>query len=291
MKSLLLLSIPIALLLAFGGVVLFWAGISQIRFLSYFKGEDHCPPPLGFAGWVAFYRRTLSGAYSLLWWSFRAAFHTGLRQPSRATSGRPVLCIHGLFLNSTCMWGIRRRLEQEGRPTRAVFMGVPLPTPMSYATPLIRVMRELAEQFPDQGFDIAAHSIGGVMIREVLRRHPELADNVHRVVTLGSPHHGTAVVRWIRFGPVYKMLARNSKYLQELGNLHELAPRSVTTTVATLHDLVVYPTETCHLEGSRQVTLDRISHLGLMTEERSIDEVEKALATSPGPVGQGPILG
>ena len=285
MKPLLLLSIPIALLLVFGGGVLFWAVVSQVRFLSYFKGSDRRPPSLGFTGWISFYKRTLSGAYILLWWAFRAAFQTGLRQPLGPITGRPVLCIHGLFLNSTCMWGIRRRLERVGRPTRAVFMGLPLPTPMSYTKPLTRVMQELADQFPDGGFDIAAHSIGGIMAREVLRRHPELADSVGRIVTLGSPHHGTAVVRWIKFGPVYRMLALNSKYLEKLGTFQTLAPRSVATTVGTLHDLVAYPNETCHLEGSHQVTLDRISHLGLMTEERALDEVENALMSSPDPVG------
>jgi len=285
MKSLLFLLIPIALLLAFGGGVLFWAAVSQIRFLTYCKHEDHRPPPLGYAGWVSFYQRTLWGAYVLLWWSFRAAFRAGFRQPPGTITGRPVLCVHGLFLNSTCMWGIRRRLEQLGRPTRAVFMGFPLPTPMSYAKPLTRVMKEFADQFPEKGFDIAAHSIGGVMIREVLRRDPELADKVRRIITLGSPHHGTAVVRWIKFGPVYKMLARNSEYLENLGDFQELAPRSAATTVASMHDLVVYPTATCHLEGTHRVTLDKISHLGLMTEKQALDEVEKALVMAAKPAG------
>lgn len=285
MNPLLFLLIPIAFLLAFGGVVFFWAAVSQIRFLSYFRDKEHRPPSLGVAGWISFYKRTLSGAYTLLWWSYRAAFRTGLRQPDGATTGRAVLCIHGLFLNSTCMWGIRSRLERMGRPTRAVFMGFPLPTPMSYAKPLTKVMQELADRFPEDGFDIAAHSIGGVMTREVLRRHPELADKVHRIVTLGSPHHGTAVVRWIKFGPIYSMLALNSKYLENLEGFAAIAPRSTSTTVATLHDLVVYPSETCHLEGSRQVTLAEVSHLGLMTEERALDEIEKALAAPAERIG------
>lgn len=182
-------------------------------------------------------------------------------------------------MNSTCMWGIRLRLEKMGRPTRAVFMGAPLPTPLSYARPLARVMRELADQFSEEGFDIVAHSIGGVMIREVLRQHPDLASSVHRIVTLGSPHDGTAVVRWIKFGPVYKILALDSPYLQELGDFRTLAPRATATTIATWHDLVVYPVPTCHLEGARHVTLDKISHLGLMTEERALDEVERAFAS------------
>jgi pimeloyl-ACP methyl ester carboxylesterase len=169
---------------------------------------------------------------------------------------------------------------------RRDFMGFPLPSPMSYVRPLVRVMRKLADQFPEEGFDIAAHSIGGVMAREVLRQNPELANCVGRIVTLGSPHHGTAVVRWLKFGPVYRMLALHSDYVENLGTFQTLAPRSAATTVGTLHDLVVYPYETCHLEGSHQVTLERISHLGLMTEERALDEVQKALGASSRSVGK-----
>jgi triacylglycerol esterase/lipase EstA (alpha/beta hydrolase family) len=156
---------------------------------------------------------------------------------------------------------------------------------MSYVQPLTRVMQELAEQYPEKGFDIVAHSIGGVMAREVFRQHPELTDSVGRIVTLGSPHHGTAVVRWIKFGPIYKMLALNSRYLENLESFAALAPRSAATTIATRHDLVVYPFMACHLEGARQVTIDRISHLGLMTEEHALDQVESALAAPPAPLG------
>lgn len=178
------------------------------------------------------------------------------------------------------MWGIRRRLERLGRPTLAVFMGIPFPTPLVYVGPLTRIMRELADRFPDEGFDLVAHSIGGVMIREVLRRNPDLADKVHRIVTLGSPHHGTAAVRWIRRGAIHRMLALGSDYLRQLADFRSLAAHADVTTVASQHDLVVYPVETSHLAGTRQVTLEEVSHLGLMTDPRALDEIAGALSES-----------
>ena len=163
-------------------------------------------------------------------------------------------------------------------------MGIPLPTPMSYVRPLARVMRTFARECEDEKFDIVAHSIGGVMIREVLRRQPGLADKVGRIVTLGSPHHGTAVVRWMRFGPIYKMLALDSQYLQELADFRVLAPHSFICTFGSLHDLVVYPVDTCHLDGARNVTMKTISHLGLLTQPRIFDEIESALHDSASPL-------
>ena len=278
MKTFVLLLIPVAFPLVFAGTVLFWAGFSQLRFLSYFRDQEERPPALGLSGWIAFYWRTLRGAFVLLWWTFRGGVQAGFHHPKGTVTGRPVLCVHGLFLNATTLWGIRRRLEHLGRPTRAVFMGLPIPTPMVYVGPLTRVMRELAARFPERGFDIVAHSIGGVMIREVLSRNPDLTSSVHRIVTLGSPHHGTAVVRWLRFGPIYNMLALDSDYLEGLADFRTLAPQAAVTTLATLHDLVVYPARVSYLEGASRVTLNKISHLGLLTETLAIDEIERAFS-------------
>ena len=274
----LLLLLSAALLSAFSITVLFWACFSQLRFLSYFRNQKDRPPPLGFEGWITFYWRTLKGAWVLLWWTFRAAFRSPLRQPKGVVTGKPVLCVHGLFLNDTTMWGIRQRLQSLGRPTRAIFMGLPIPTPMAYVEPLTRVMREMADRFPDEGFEVVAHSIGGVMVREVLTRNPELANSVHRIVTLGSPHHGTAVVRWIHFGPIHKMLALDSDYLKGLADFRTLAPSADVTTLATQHDLVVYPVWTSFLEGALRVTMSEVSHLGLLTEPRAHDEIERAFS-------------
>ena len=93
------------------------------------------------------------------------------------------------------------------------------------------------------------------------------------------------MVRWIKFGPIYNMLNLQSRYLKELGDFRALAPRAVATTVASWHDLVVYPVALCHLDGARQVTLETISHLGLMTQERVLDVVERALTASSDSLG------
>jgi triacylglycerol lipase len=278
MNILFLLLIPVALLLAFAGTVLFWASFSQLRFLSYFRNHEPRPPDLGLSGWIAFYWRTLKGAFVLLGWTLRGAFRSRLQQPDGPVRGRSILCVHGLFLNDTTLWGIRKRLHGIGRPTRAIFMGLPFPSPMAYVGPLTRAMQEMADRSPDEGFEIVAHSIGGVMTREVLRRNPHLAPSIHRVVTLGSPHHGTAAARWLRFGPIYRMLGLGSEYLQGLPDFRTLAPRAAVTTLATQHDLVVYPVTVSHLEGAHPVTLNKVSHLGLLTESPALDEIQRAFS-------------
>ena len=260
-----------------------WTALSHLKFVTFYRSEGQAPPTMTRREWARFYRRTLVGALYLLWWSIRAAGRAGYRPPRGENTGSPVLCVHGIFMNASCMWGIRQALEASGRGTRAVSMGVPLPTPMAYAGPLTKVLDEMARSFPDQQFDVVAHSLGGVMLREVLRRRPDLAPRLGRVVTLGSPHRGTGFLRWMRFGPLYQMLNRHSVYLHDLPDFTELAPDAEVTTVATVHDLVVYPLDRAFLDGTDKVALEQVSHLGLMVRQEVMQVIVESLDR---PVGE-----
>lgn len=279
---LLILIFPFVALFAYSVGAIFWTALSQLKFLAFYRREGLAPPPMTGQEWVRFYRRTLVGALYLLWWSIRAAGQAKYHPPAIEPTGRPVLCVHGVFMNSTCMWGIRRSLESEGRGTRSVSLGVPLPTPLSYAGPLIRVMDDMRRQFPEQKFDVVAHSLGGVMLREVLHRRSDLIPSVGRIVTLGTPHRGTAFLRWMRFGPLYRMLNRQSSYLKALPTFADLAPESPVTTVATRHDLVVYPVDMALLENTTQICLDQVSHLGLMVRPDVMRVIVDSLSADAG---------
>ena len=175
------------------------------------------------------------------------------------------------------MWGIRRRLEELGRPTRAVFLGEPYRSADFYAKALARAMRELQRSFEGVGFDVVAHSMGGLITRKVLSEESTLAADARRIVTLGSPHHGTGLLSWIRFGPVYEMMSLESDFIRELPDFRVSAPDAVVTTVATEQDLIVYPLETCFLPGSREVTLNGLGHLGLLTDPEAVEVVAESL--------------
>jgi pimeloyl-ACP methyl ester carboxylesterase len=248
--------------------IMLWIAFTHARFHSYHRNAGHSYPALGFVGWASFYLRTVLSILRLSWWWIRGAFSDGLRLPSGERTGGPVLCIHGFHLTGGAMWGIRRTLEGRGRATRAVFLGIPYRSPEAYARSLAKAMWRLLEEMPGEQLDVVAHSMGGLILRLVLGQNPELAARIRRVVTLGSPHHGTAFLRWIRRGPVYRMMSLSAQFLQTLPTFEQTVPEAAVTTVATAHDLVVYPVESAHLAGARQVTLKGVGHVGLLTEDR-----------------------
>jgi triacylglycerol esterase/lipase EstA (alpha/beta hydrolase family) len=147
--------------------------------------------------------------------------------------------------------------------------------------PLDRALRELVAAAPDGQVDVVAHSMGGIILRMVLARDPSLAMHVRRIVTLGSPHAGTAGARGLPLTTV-KALGRRSPLLKELSTFPESAR---LTTIAARHDLVVYPQETAYLPGARVIELDGPGHTGLLTSRACITQVVEVVCAAESATG------
>ena len=250
------------------------------RLVQYrrFKGlpvEDH---PLDYVEHV---RAEATAISKVAWWHVRGAFQDRLS----IGEGRPVLCIHGFTQNGTNLWGIREALEARGRPTRAVSLGV-AGWPIEHYVPKVEAaMRELSERSPE-GFDVVAHSMGGLLVRLALARNPDLAAATRRIVTLGSPHKGTGSVRGVP--PLFhemRQMHRRSPWLKTVPRLSETVPHAKITTIAGKRDVVVYPGESCHLPGATRIDLP-VGHTGLLTHREAIRAVVEALCSDDEPAAR-----
>lgn len=237
--------------------------------------------------WVAYHRRKAlplpASGPSLLaveavdglrlgWWYAVGAFRDGPRAPAQVT-GRTVLCVHGYTQNGSNFWGIRRALEAAGRPTVAFSMWhrlAPLPW---YLQRLERAL-ERAVRLDPGGIDVVCHSMGGVLLRGVLHRRPDLAQHVRTAVTLGTPHRGTAAARGIPLLPEVQALKRRSAFLRSLPPLPALVPQTVT--VAGSLDTLVYPLSSALEQGAEHVVV-RAGHAGLLTRPEAVDAVLRAI--------------
>lgn len=265
--------------------VVLWTAVAHLRFRAFHRREGTSYPGLGLAGWARFYLHTVASSGRLAAWWLRSVLGGSPRAagaPAAARAADPVLCIHGFHLGASSVWGLRRALERRGRRTAGVFLGLPYRSPERYASALERGLGGLLESDPDLRVDVVAQSMGGLVLRQALAESPALARRVRRVVTLGTPHHGTGLLRHLRFGPVYRMMSRGARYLEELPAFTDSAPAAKVTTVASRHDMVVYPVETAHLEGAEQITLEGIGHLGLLTE-REVHEIVTERLAAPSP--------
>lgn len=189
--------------------------------------------------------------------------------------GHAVVCLHGFTQDGSNFHAIRRRLHARGRATWAPSLGYPPRNVERYVVALQGVLEEVLAA-TDGPIDLVCHSMGGVILRATLARRPDLAARVARVVTLGSPHRGTAASRGIRL-PETVFLGRRSQALGGLPTLSELLPHAVITSVGSLDDTTVYPEDSTRAGSEEHVTLEGIGHAGLLVHAISIAHVERAL--------------
>jgi pimeloyl-ACP methyl ester carboxylesterase len=269
----------VLILAALAGWVLFGYG----RFLRYHRFKRLELEPLPPRRLVAYVLGELGAMLQLTWWHLYARGRDGLRVPPGPPSGPPVLCVHGITQNGTNLWGIRRALEARGRATRAVSLGRFGLSLEQHAERLVAALRELVAASPDGRVDVIAHSMGGVVLRVAMAAHPELAAHLHHVVTLATPHFGTAGARGLPLGSTVRRLGRRSTLLIDLPGL----PKDITvTTIAARHDVIVYPIVTCHLPGGRAVVLPDVGHTGLLTRPLAIRAVVEAICEPDARVAQ-----
>lgn len=142
--------------------------------------------------------------------------------------------------------------------------------------------------------DLVGYSAGGVVVRDWVREHPEQARReVRRMVTLGSPHHGTAVAGLASAllpgacPLACQQLAPNSELLTTLNTGDETPTLEHWLSVWTSSDIVVTPPDSARLAGAVNVPVQsvcsdaRVTHATLPTDPLVTGLVRRALAVEP----------
>mgnify|MGYP000023227645 CR=1 FL=1 len=215
----------------------------------------------------------------LTWWRLRQILRLDVLDTDHTHDHAPVLGIHGYTQNASNFWGLRRMLHDDGRASHAVDLGLPFMGIESYTTAVRGGIDHLLEQHPHERIDIVCHSMGGLVLRHLLAEDPDLAKRIRRVVTLGSPHHGTAASRGMfAMGKDAKQMKRNHTFTNTLPHLHESAPHVEHVAICAQQDYIVYPRETSLPEGANHVVLPNPGHAGLLVSKCSLQAIMRALS-------------
>ncbi len=202
----------------------------------------------------------------------------------RAASGkRPVVLVHGWSLNRSSLAMIAARLRKDGRDTYTINYPSLLSDTDAKAQHVARALIDIAHRAGADRVDVVGHSLGGVLVRAAARFHGA-EQVIGNVVTLGSPHRGTALAILFRsFGLV--QLRPESRFLSRLLEAEEendpaQAPLALTS-IASNFDAVVFPFELSFPPGAFCITLDREGHHGLLFSQRVYELVKENLDAEP----------
>jgi Alpha/beta hydrolase family len=188
---------------------------------------------------------------------------------------RPVLLVHGFGCSRAVWRPLLARLRAAGiRPVRAVSLEPLFADVETYAAQLLGELESLGSSGGGNAVTIVAHSMGGLVARAALRgARPGL---IGRIVTLGAPHHGTALACRFRWPNARQMCPRSS-WLRELNACQEGRLGIPITTLYSLEDNYVVPAGSARLQGARQIELQGIGHLALLSSGTALEHVVSEL--------------
>lgn len=262
--------------LGLGCVVLVRLAINANNFLMAARAASPTPPAFRIgpgAGLRMVWEEFSTSMLMTSWHMPRARAHTRIH-PGRATP--PVLLVHGYGCNSG-YWAWLAPLLDAARISHATLDLEPLTGDIDgYAARIEDAAQQLCAQAGPAQLVVVAHSMGGLAARAWMRVHG--AGRVARLITLGTPHHGTCLAAF-GLGVNADQMRRMGVAGPECAWLSALAggetpdARARITSIYSHHDNIIAPQTSSELPGARNLAFGGVGHVALGRNRRVLEAV------------------
>ncbi|MBC7727166.1 MAG: alpha/beta fold hydrolase [Microbacteriaceae bacterium] len=201
-------------------------------------------------------------------------FGAGVGAPGRVA----VLLLHGYCCNRGLWAPWLRQLRGRGVPCQALTMAPVFGRIEDWVPAIEAAVVALTRQTGRPPL-LVAHSMGGLAVRAWLAARPDAdqADTrVQRVVTIGTPHHGTWMARFAHT-PNARQMQPGHPWLTALAAGEGPARRARFTCFYGHADNIVFPATSATLEGADNRHLAAVAHVAMAFRPEVIDEVLRLL--------------
>jgi pimeloyl-ACP methyl ester carboxylesterase len=231
---------------------------------------------LDFAGCVRlFFGEVLAVAVS---WPLMALHRLLIRDPARAPAQLPVVLVHGVLVNDGAWFMMRRYLVRQGTaPVYTINYGPPYGDIERFAGQLGTKIESVCAATGAARVALVCHSMGGLVARAYLRQHGPA--RIHRIITIGTPHHGSVLARAF-VGRCLAQMRPGNAWLEELNRDEAKPPPIPILSIWSRHDSLVAPQASCELACAENVALLGVGHNALLGEGRVMELVARTLTLS-----------
>jgi len=186
-----------------------------------------------------------------------------------AGQGLPVLLVHGYVCNRGYWAQLSHQLARAGIAHDGVDLE-PIGADIEDFVPQVeQAIGALCARTGSAQVILVAHSMGGLVARAWLRRYG--AARVARIVTIGTPHHGTALANLAAGANARQMShidGAPSAWLAQLAASETPETRALITSMYSHHDNIVAPQASAQLPGARNLAFGGIGHVALASDAR-----------------------
>ncbi len=227
--------------------------------LSRVKGMALRPEQrMSFIAWWKYFLREYAYlcSQSLLYLPFRIFFHTATERGLGPTTGEVIVMQHGYAHNSSVWFGTARALEQLGY--RVYAFDQPMFAPIdTMGDRLAMRIEEIVRMTGEPQITLIAHSMGGLIARAYLRTHGNA--RVKKLITIGSPHHGTYHA-YLASGTNGRQMRPGNPWLTVLAKTRVTVP---FTSIYSVHDTIISPQDSSRMPEATNIELTNIGHVSM----------------------------
>lgn len=182
-----------------------------------------------------------------------------------------VVLVHGWGVNGGSMLLLRRRLRRDGWGPVCCFNYLSHAADVETAAAELCAYVERVAATSTEPVTLIGHSLGGLVIRHYARHSP--SPRVRRLMTLGTPHHGTVLARrWL------PKLAPEARLLAALNAADRTPQQFDVITIYSSFDALVLPPANAVYDHAFNIQLNNVGHNALLTSKRVYGLIAENLA-------------
>ena len=198
------------------------------------------------------------------------------REPCGGANGVPILLVHGHFSNRGLWVKFRKRIAAVGvGPIYTISFTPYFGELDEFAAQLAARIETICGETGAVQVTLIGHSMGGLVCRRFLTMHSR--SRIAKLVTLGTPHHGSHYARWL-LGKNAQQMRIGSDWLNTLARAEAPTRQPPTLCLYSLYDEIISPPESGILVWARNVPITAVGHFGLVFSEVAACEVTRFLA-------------